>query len=371
MTTTLQALSLRGIGDIVRSLSPTATVYLGSSGAGDPEADRSLRWRAVAEHLGRSGAPVETVDAVRACLDSISGHRTAMAIGVAGGDVLFRQPITGWSGRDRFRYEAPAHVLPLLSWLQHHPPYVEVLIDRAGADIVSVHGGTMSATMRRVDGPDDEIERNAPGGWAQPRYRRRAEDSWRHNASAAADATAAAMREVGADLLLLAGDVRAVQLFDGRIRDRVRTAVIRTIPGGRHPDGSAAARTVAIREHVAAYADDTTTALLAAMRAELGPQGRGVVGVANTLAALATGRVRTLLVIDDELDQRRAWLGPDTLCVDDSSLDTAAPADRALRSGRLVDVAVRAALLTDADVHVLTGAHGLPEGIGGVCRFPA
>ena len=108
----------------------------------------------------------------------------------------------------------------------------------------------------------------------------------------------------------------------------------------------------------------------AALHAELGPHGRGVVGVTNTLAALAAGRIRTLVVTDDEADQRWAWFGPDTLCVDESTLP-GLPAGRRLRPGRLIDVAVRAALLTDADVHVLDEADGLPEGIGGLGRFPA
>jgi hypothetical protein len=370
MTTTLQPLSRHGIGEIVRPLNPVATVYLGLDGGGGPEADRTLRSRAIIDHLHRSGAPAATMDTLRTCLDSIAPHRTEMAIGVAGADVLFCQPIGGWAGRDRYGHGAPAHVLPLVSWLQSHPPYVEVLIDRAGADVVSVHRGTMSATTRHVDGPDDEIERNAPGGWAQPRYQRRAEDSWRHNAAAAADVTASAMREAGADLLLVAGDVRAVQLFEDRIRDRVRTVVVRHVPGGRHPDGSGGARGAAIHEHIAAYVDDTTAALLATLRAELGPHGRGVVGVVNTLAALAAGRLRTLLVTDDEADERAAWFGPDVLCVDESSLGPMPPG-ASLRAGRLIDVAVRAALLTDADVRVLSDTSGLPEGIGGLCRFPA
>ena len=150
------------------------------------------------------------------------------------------------------------HVLPLLSWLQRHPPYVEVLIDRTGAEVINVHGGMSSGTRRHVDGPDDEIERNAPGGWAQPRYQRRAEDSWRHNATAVADVAAAALRQVHARLLLLGGDVRAAQLFGDRIRERVTNVVVRPVPGGRHPDGSAPARAAAVGAQVAAYADETT-----------------------------------------------------------------------------------------------------------------
>jgi hypothetical protein len=92
-------------------------------------------------------------------------------------------------------------------------------------------------------------------------------------------------------------------------------------------------------------------------------------GVAETLAAPADGRVDTLVVLDDPADRRSAWFGPDLLCVDDPT-QTAGPGG-ALRSGRLVDVAVRAALLTDADVRIVdpATATGLAGGIGALCRF--
>jgi hypothetical protein len=93
------------------------------------------------------------------------------------------------------------------------------------------------------------------------------------------------------------------------------------------------------------------------------------VGVTNTLAALAAGRIRTLVVAEVELDTRVAWFGPDTLCVDET-VRPALAATVPLECGALVDVAVRAALLTNAEVRIVTEAGRLPEGIGGLCRFP-
>jgi len=367
MTTTLPPLNLRDLGEIVRPLAPVATLYLGP---GHDAEDRALRLRAVAARLVDLGAPPPTVETVCDRVETTVVPTTGVAIGVAGQVVLFHQPIPGWSRADRCRYGTPGHVAPLLSWLQRHPPYVEVLIDRAGAEVISMPAGTRSATVRHVAGPDDEIERNAPGGWAQPRYQRRAEDSWRHNAGAVADAAGAALRKLDAGLLLVGGDVRAVQLFEDRIRGRMPTVIVRRVPGGRHPDGSAPARELVVGQHVAEYADERNAAVLAAVHAELGPNGRGVVGVTNTLTALAAGRIRTLLVTDDEADDRIAWFGPDTLCVDESARP-GLPAGQPLRPGRLVDVAVRAALLTHADVRVLDDPGGLAEGIGGLGRFPA
>jgi Bacterial archaeo-eukaryotic release factor family 2 len=373
-TTTVKPLTLQGIREIVRPLAPATTVYLSPEPASptlDAEEDLALRWRGVAARLVEAGAPTPTVDIVRTCVGILPIHAVEAAIIVAGTDVMLCQAIPGGPPVNRASYAAPAHVVPLLAWLALHPPHVEVVTDRTGADITRVAGGAMSGVTESVAGPDDEIERNAPGGWAQPRYHRRAEDSWRHNAGAVAEAAESAMREVGAELLLVAGDVRAVRLMRERLPGTTPRVVVRNLPGGRHPDGSSSARDAAIAHRLAAHADEENARALAAFDAGRGPRGRAVEGVANTLSALAAGRVRTLLVADDPGDHRVAWFGPRTLCLDESSLPGAGDG-ASLQTGRLVDIAVRAALLTDADVRVVdvADAADMAEGIGALCRFP-
>jgi peptide subunit release factor 1 (eRF1) len=219
-------------------------------------------------------------------------------------------------------------------------------------------------------GPDDEIERNAPGGWAQPRYQRRAEDSWRHNAAAVAEAAIHALRRVNAELLLVAGDVRAVQLLEDRLHDHSGPRIaMRHVPGGRQPDGSTPIRRAAIAQELAGYAAERMADVLQRFENERRPHGRAVEGAAETLAALAAGRADALIIVDDLRDARTAWYGPDVLGVDNRF--RAAGADAALRSGRLVDIAVRAALLTDADVIVIDAENPAApaERIGAICRY--
>jgi hypothetical protein len=375
MTTTMvKPLTLQGIRELVRPVAPVATVYMGPQPASptlDAEEDLALRWRGVAAGLVEDGAPPSTVEVVRTCVGMLPIHAVQAAIIVAGTDVLLCQAIPGGPPVDRASYAAPAHVTPLLVWLAQHPPYVEVVTDRTGADITRVAGGALSGPTQSVAGPDDEIERNAPGGWSQPRYQRRAEDSWRHNAAAVAEATQGALREVGAELLLVAGDIRAVRLMRERLPGTTARVIVRHLPGGRHPDGSRSARDAAIAHRLAAHAEEENARALAAFDAGRGPRGRAVEGVANTLSALAAGRVRTLLIADDPGDHRVAWFGPRAMCLDESSLPGVGDIS-SLQTGRLVDVAVRAALLTDADVRVVdvTDAANMAEGIGALCRFP-
>jgi hypothetical protein len=361
------------IRDIVRPLDPVASVYIGlvpAAPTADAAEDLSLRWRAISSELTTQGAPTATVDALGRRLESLSVYPTEMALFAAGDRVLLCHELRGGAIFDRAVFAAPAQVVPLLSWLQRHPSYVAVVTDRTGADLTAVRAGAREGTTEIVIGPDDEIERNAPGGWSQPRYQRRAEDSWRHNAAAVAEAASHALQRVGADLLLVSGDVRAAQLLEERMRDQHRHPIeVHHVPGGRQPDGSAAARRAAVAEHVASYAMERTSAVLRRFDEQYSSRGLSVAGVADTLAALAAGRVDTLIIVDDPSDERTAWFGPGVLCVDQPK--PAVRVDTALYRGRLVDIAVRAALITDADVAVLdpAGKAKLADGVGAICRY--
>jgi hypothetical protein len=269
------------------------------------------------------------------------------------------QQIPGGLRLDRVRLGAPATVIPLLAWLQRHPAYVAVVTDRTGADVTAVPAGAWYGSTSVVVGPDDEIERNAPGGWSQPRYQRRAEDSWRHNATAVAQAVARAVHDVDAGLVLVAGDVRAVQLLREHLAPLVRHGLtVGHLPGGRSPDGSAPERHTAIATAVRDHADRQTVAMLAALHRYSGRRGTAVYGAHATLSALAAGRVRTLFVADRARDDR--------MC----AFTMARPTDPVGVRGRLVDVAVRAALLTDAAVRVVDPGT-VKDNLAALCRFPA
>jgi hypothetical protein len=357
------------IRELMEPLEPTLSVYVDQRRPAHPgDAGRDLQLRAVAGELVEQGAARALVDSLVAHLEPVPEQPTQVGVFLTPSGRIQHHDMPGSAPFVRARFGAPAHVAPLLRWQQLHPAHVIVVIDRTGAEITAVAAGEQVDVVESVEGPDDEIERNAPGGWAQPRYQRRAEDSWRHNAAAVADAAVKAMQRVEADLLLVGGDVRAVQLLEEWL-DKHRPVEVRHLPGGRSPDGSAPARRTAVAQHVADYAAQATSRLLGSMQADHGPNGRTVDGVAATLAALVEGSVETLVVVDDPTDTRRAWFGPELLCVDDPT-QTAGPAND-LRPGRLIDVAVRAAVLTDAAVHVLDpeSPAQIAENIGARCRF--
>lgn len=354
---------------LVDTEGPWASVYVGlsdSDARGEPM-QRSFRWHRLATDLVELGFPSEVVAALRDLVRSEPPGPATLALfaTTAGAVTSFR--VAGELEPDAALVGPLPHVVPLLGWLQHHPAHVLVVIDRAGADIdVVVRGRRRRWT---VTGPDDEIERNAPGGWAQGRYQRRAEDSWAHNSARVAAEATQALRRTGARLLLVAGDVRAEQLLTDHLPAGIRkTVVVEHLGGGRAPDGSQATLPERVDHAVQHFSDQRLAALLARLDAERAPSGRTVEGVRATVEALRRGDVQSLLIVPTSMAGRTAWFGP----AGDVRLEPAtALTVPGMARGPLVDVVVRAALATRADVWVLPPGQpqGPYQGLGGLRRF--
>lgn len=370
--------------EVLRAEGPVASVYFGREIRPRRE-EAELRLQTMSRQLAEQGTDPATLrvldERVRA---SLPGTGTLAAF-ASGGRLLFATELPGTRRDDIAVHRATAHLLPLLEWWQEHPAHVLAVVDRAGADVQVFPQGSTEAYGQTVEGPDDEIVRNAPGGWEQMRHQRRAEDSWEHNAERVAEVLDQDLARVSASLLLLAGDVRALQYVTEHLPPRVRQQVaVHRVRGSR---GERAAR----REHARQVADEVhravgeeTAALLNRMSEERHPSGRTVEGPHETLAALARGQVDTLVLAHDPQDGRTAWFGPSPTDVADrkDALPGAAGNGLAERAP-LADVAVRAAVLTGADVRIVTGdsaaggdggggngAALLAGGIGALCRYP-
>lgn len=364
---------------VLRPTEPVMSVYLGTAPdvANEYQLAWETRWAPLATALVDQGADRATVSALENALMVPASARAARGTGqVAGfardGDVLAVVTLPELGGPDVARFAAPAHMLPLARWAQDRPAYVHVVIDRTGADLAASIGAGEEPVRSVVEGPDDEIERNAPGGWeglTQGRYQRRAEDSWAHNAGAVADAVTDYLRRVEARILVVSGDVRAQQLLLDRLPEWVRRGVrVKRITGSRSSDGSQKVRGEAVARAVREAVDDEMSVLWQTFLEERSPHGLSVEGARETLAALSGGRVATLLV-SAEPDDVAAWFGPSP--TDVWPFGEGDPVPPEARKGSLVDVAVRAALLTSAQVRVIPPDAGYwpMEGVGGICRY--
>jgi hypothetical protein len=321
-------LALSDVVDVVRPARPVASVYLGSS----PLRAWRTRWHRLADQLRCDGAGADVVAAVGEVLQRARSLYPAAdtLVAFAGEELpprVFHTP--GLRHLDLAWFSSPAHVLPVLAWLQDRPPRVAVTAGRCSADLVA--GG-------------ERISLNYP------------EPQWLDGMRSAAAACAEMLGRQEARLLVVAGEDEVVgALWEALPAPVRRDVVIRWTGRDLTPNRIAAETRAAARSW--------TEGVLADFNDRGRARELAVEGADNTIDAIAKGRLDDLLVGYPEDMTATAWYGP-------APTDIARGWSPARRCGLLADVAVRAALLSGTRVHVV--AAGLPsapfEGIGGLCR---
>jgi Bacterial archaeo-eukaryotic release factor family 2 len=367
---------------------PVVSLFLDlSNRVENAAAHLSLRWRDLRERTRADGGAEADLRALDEAVGASPPGDATLAAFAAGGLVVLRRRLD--RSVDRSRNGEPAGsdravvglpcVLPLLDHRARTVPYVTVMADRTGAELAAyVDGGRLRWAGER-NGSHDEIERNAPGGWSQSRYQHRAEDSWEHNMAEVAGTVTALADDVRAELVVLAGDVRATQYLREHLPSRLRPLVRRLDHAGRHPSGGDERHAAEVGAALDAAARAHHAMRLEEFQRRRAEHERAADGPAATLGALARGQVDTLLVVDDPADQRLARFGARPAAVAPLTPSPAAPdpsdpagGDAAASVGRLADVAVRAAIGTGATVEVLPldVRSGPTGGVGAVLRYP-
>jgi hypothetical protein len=184
-------------------------------------------------------------------------------------------------------------LLPFLEWVQEHPAYAIVNVDRTGGEIHVV--GVWGETTIEVEGEHDEIRKVNPGGWSQRRFQNRAEDSWEQNAEAVAEQLTKIMRAEGLTLGVLLGDVRARSFLKEHVPSEIAGSLLELDVDPHHGDDFQNVRGE-IEAAVARLVADKIETELARFREERGQSDLASDGVAATFAALRIGKVETLLV---------------------------------------------------------------------------
>jgi len=346
---------------------PFVTCWLPALEANEDPAHRlRLEWRHARQQV--PDAPAAAIDAIEALLNSERAHQDATSLLVVAGPDgrlagvhLPDHPPAGRAWCDPLPRLGPA-----LRARQQVVPHVVVVADRAGADIEVVNHGT--EVTGSVEGDTTHIHRGHPGGWSQRRYQQRAENTWERNATGVAAEVDALAAEVGARLVVVTGDPRAVGFLTEHATERLR-AILHHVEGAGRSDRDPFAE---VAEQVHRLEATLVAADLASVleRFTAARQTDGAAdGPDRTLALLSQGRVAELLVHDDPDDERTAAFDRASR---QAATDPAELAELGLTptGGRLVDVALWAAHATGATVH-LVPQHGpnAPTGaIGGLLR---
>ena len=356
---------------------PFVTVYLGTEAAVEQAAQQNeLRWKNLRRELEDAGAPPEALTAIDPLVPDAHhrGRTLAVVADATGLRVVRHEPEP--PARDAGWVAPLPRVGPLIEWAQAAVPHLVVLADRAGADIVVFTrrsdsiggGGTPVISVGEESGDDPALRKTNPGGWSQRRYQNRAENLWEQNAKVVADEVAARADEIGARVIVVAGDVRALQLLREHLPERT-AALLREVDGSRAPGSGLDEIADDVVKLAATVVAEDTVEFLRQFKEERGQQDLAVEGVHETIAALAAARVDTLLLHDDPDDDRTAWFGPEPGMVAETPETLSDMGVDGPQEGRLVDVAIKATFATGAAVRIIPSGRSVRDGIGAILRF--
>jgi hypothetical protein len=327
---------------------PFATVYLDatrSAEAGDK--DVVNRWRAVRRGLQQQGAPEGVLDA----LEDAALKRT----GVAGahGRVLIADEDQVLV--DRVLRNPPAVATgvwkPVPALLQAALAADEavdclcVAVDRHGADFS--HAGPRGwpdGEKESFEAPHNEFSKRGSSGGdarsARANIESRAEDSWERNAEAVAAEIDRRVARLHPELVLLTGDVRAVNLVREELGQAASRITVEVPGGGRGAGVRAESFAASVEDALDSFRERRREVVLAEFRQDQGREEGAVTSVDDVVAVLARGQVKELVLAEQIaldaasalaadgagstnglLNGRRLWIGPDPMHIASSRSD--------------------------------------------------
>jgi len=327
----------------------------------------ALRWRRAREALLDAGADSATVDAIEAVVTDPARAAPGRAVFAAGGRVGYTEalptpprPLAEWSGLPR--------VLPLLCQRDEPIIHLRVLVDRIGADITVLGRRARTVTVQGRDWPVQKVNE---GGWSQARYQRSAAETWEANARQVAEVVAHEAGNADAQLIIVAGDVRARELLLERLPEPYRGRALLAEHGGRAAGIDEEKWEAEVAGLLSAHQAARRRGRIAAFGEGHG-RGDAVSGAPEVAAALRAGQADVVLLNDPPGD------GPwGTLWYGDAPAELAATEDEARDLGiedprpeQAGAVLVRAMVGTGARVdHVPREELELTDGIGALLRY--
>jgi hypothetical protein len=237
---------------------------------------------------------------------------------------------------------------------------------RVGGEIVAI-GGSGKGWRDWVSGQDWPVHKTSVGGWSEPRFERSVEETWDENAKKLATEVNAAAGRIGAQHVIVSGDVRARSLLIEHLSTPLRTSADVL---GEEVSADSQAMTEAADRALSDWAGRRCRERFDDWQAKLA-HGLAVQGLAQTMAAFRNGQVSDLFLADDPTSTAPAWIGPagnDLAASKEELLELDVPAPAADRADAAI---VRAIAHTDAELHFLPEdlvETGNPEACGGIAR---
>lgn len=293
------------------TLAPVVSVHLDTSRE-DEDADKrvELTWRELRRDLSTQGVDAATLHALDAEVGS-SPHIVGPqgeSLFAAGGRILGVFALSEPPTRSRAAVGPVPDPLETVLDLDHEVPYAMVALDRAGGDIEAYPAGAFDpATRRTYDGTTLHLTRVRGGGVSMGSYHRRSRNAWTDNAAGVAAETVEAAESVGADVVFVGGDTKAVPLLREELTAlNLDADIVEVAGGGRGREDAVAALREAVDEALADVSREQHENAMANYRDALGT-GLAVHGLPAVTAALAEGNVERLLLSADRDTDPLLW----------------------------------------------------------------
>ena len=384
-------MDLHDLTDVLTAPGPYVTVHVRSESAVEQAADRyELLWKNVLRELEDKGVDARTRDAVSAARGTHDQGASRLVVATTGdGKVRLAVSLASVPRRQVVDVAPLPHLLPLVDDVTTRVPHVVVRADHTGADVSAYYDTEHIASEVTVKGHAPDIRRVQIGGWAHLHIQHRAVNGWDANAKEIVDAVVELAQQVEARMIVATGEERQLVHVARHLPTHLKDQYLE-VPGGRGQDGSEPLVQQRVADAVSRFVAGRTLDLLEEYAQERGQAKRAVDGLPAAVEALRKAQVQTLLVTtavasgapDPDAPEQGAaahaslptptlLFGPDPTQLGLTREDLAALGVDDPQEGPVVDVLVRAALGTAADVQVVP--HEMPSapqaGVGAVLRY--
>lgn len=359
---------------------PWASVYMDATHDTEPARQAvKIRWKVLRETLRAQAIDAPTVRALETELiddrtlralataeveESPHPGRHGLALFAAQGEVHYAEVMSEPLRADIAEASPLPYLTPLLTQRGEQVPWLRVIVNRVGADIQDPTRDTIRAEGSNLF----PIRKTHGGDWSQEHLQRKAELRWQHNAKEVAGQVSRFADSVGAELVIVAGDVRARQLMIHELPERWSDRVVEVDGGSRAPGADLTSVDRATTQAIANAVARRQTAAIDRFMVHGGEYAAA--GMAAVVAAFDRHQVETLLLDPDGVAKTQLWMGLDLWNIAVSEDELRQLGAQQVQLIRAEDALIRAATVTDAQLIVVPpGSVHLDDGVGAVLRY--